>query len=258
MRKEIKNIAVIGSGNVASHLCKALHEAGIAISQLYSRNLASAQALSATLPNCNPVQSIGDISDVDLVLICVNDSEIQNVLQSLDKHNLRSAYTSGSVPLDALQSVHDLGVFYPLQTFTKGKVMTYSTLPFLIEARENDLAQDLFDLAWTVSNQVHFMSSAQRQKIHIAAVFANNFTNHLIYLSEQYLKEHDLTPELLQPLINETISKANTIGAFDAQTGPARRMDQAVIDTHLAQLNPDLKKIYSELTESIKKTYKHD
>jgi predicted short-subunit dehydrogenase-like oxidoreductase (DUF2520 family) len=159
------------------------------------------------------------------------------------------------MPMTVLERFPKHGVFYPLQTFTKTKPVDLSEVYFGIEASGKDVYEQLFQLAFTLSEKVQSMSSAQRKVIHIAAVFACNFTNHLFSISKQILEKEQLNFELLKPLVNETVEKAFLLGPDQAQTGPAIRGDEKIIQQHLQYLTdiPDLQNLYRLLSENIRK-----
>jgi predicted short-subunit dehydrogenase-like oxidoreductase (DUF2520 family) len=249
----IKSISIIGSGNVAHHLGKAF--AGhIQLNSVYSRNPISAKKLAEDL-NVLYVDEISDIIPSDLILICVNDDEIDNVLSQLPISQ-SVAYTSGSVDLLELSKRPNLGVLYPLQTFSINREVNLFEVPFFIEATNEVFAQELFDLAWLLSRKVVFANSHDRKNLHVAAVMVNNFVNHINFLAEDYLKINSLDFDYLKPLIKETAMKIQTTSPFAAQTGPAVRNDQKTIETHLNLLSEDTKEIYKLLSKSITKHHK--
>lgn len=251
----MNSIGIIGSGNVATQLAQDLKEVGCTINWIYSRNQETGKSLAVLIDST--FESHIPSSKVDLVLVCVKDDSVQAVLNELDS-SFAVAYTTGTKPLDTLVfEGQDLGVFYPLQTFSKDRKVAISNVPFLIEANNSTFAQSLFDLAWKLSSKVQFANSEQRKKIHLSAVMVNNFTNHLIYLAQNYLQEQGLDETVLEPLIQETVAKLNDLTPFDAQTGPARRHDEVTINEHLKMLSnhPDLANVYQLLSTSILKTY---
>jgi predicted short-subunit dehydrogenase-like oxidoreductase (DUF2520 family) len=251
---ELKSVCIIGAGNVAHHLGLGLSDAGIEIRGVYSKTFENASKLAQNLRS-EAFHSISDLPASDLFLLCVKDDVIASVLKRINEKQAL-AYTSGSVEISNFEKREQIGVFYPLQTFSKEQSLELFEVPFLIEANSLDFAQALFDLAWKLSRNVQFANSEQRKQIHIAAVFLNNFTNHIIYLAQNHLQKNNLDMELLKPLLKETISKVLKLNPLEAQTGPARRNDQHVIDSHLAQLDGRTKEIYRLLTESIQALYK--
>lgn len=253
MAESIQHIGIIGSGNVAWHLSRHLNDRGLNIEWIFSRNEQSGKELAAEIGTSYfdtfPEQT------VDLVLICVNDDSIQTVLDQIPS-SVPVAYTSGTKPLEDLRFAGErIGVFYPLQTFSKEREINLFEVPFFIEARNTSFAQELFDLAWKLSRKVKLANSVQRAELHLAAVIVNNFSNHLFYLAEQYLESKDLDWNDLRPLISETVAKLNDLDPYHAQTGPARRGDRETIQRQLDQLSSPLKELYAALTKSIEDTY---
>lgn len=244
-----KNIAIIGTGNVAYHLSTELYRKNLPIKTIVQRNTSKKEdwipAEIEVLPSVDQLSS-----EVDLVIICVTDQSIASVLIELPD-SFPAAYTSGSIRLSQLPSRKDLGVFYPLQTFTKYKEVDFTDLPFLIESENKSFENALLNLAQQVSSNVKLASSEERFYTHVAAVFVNNFTNHLYEIAFDFLKEKQLSFSLLRPLIQETAH--NVLDSFpkDVQTGPASRRDQAVMDKHLSVLSGYEKEIYSLMSKSI-------
>ncbi|MBF9251763.1 DUF2520 domain-containing protein [Pontibacter sp. 172403-2] len=254
-------IAFIGAGNVAWHLSQALAAAGHEITAVYSRSATSREALARLLPAAKPVASLAELAGMaaDIILIAVPDAVIATVAQQLQvPPGTLVAHTSGSQPLAILEDINGArtGVFYPLQTFSKAKAVDFKAVPLLIEARDEQALQKLEQLAQSISDQVQRVSSEARRQLHLAAVFACNFTNHLLGISRELLQEANLPPGLLQPLIHETIAKAALHPPFEVQTGPAVRHDENVIAGHLHLLaqHPRYSELYRQLTDSIQAT----
>lgn len=252
MSKVIQHIGIIGSGNVAWHLAHHLKTVGISIDWIYSRNQETGIALATSIHSTFEKEIPS--KEVDLVLICVTDDAIQLVLNQLND-SFQAAYTSGTKPLNELEFNGELGVFYPLQTFSREREIELKEVPFFIESTTSTFAQALFDLAWKISSNVQFASSEDRKKLHLAAVMVNNFSNHLVFLAKTYLDEKGLNWEHLKPLIVETAAKLANISPFEAQTGPARRGDEVTIEKQEAMLEGTTKIIYELITKSIQSTY---
>jgi len=250
-------VGIIGAGNVAWHLIQGFQQTSeVAVSWIYSRT----QVEQAYFPQVTILSSFEEIAKtpVDLILLCVNDDSIQLVLNNLPE-DCSVAYTSGTVSLENLHYTQEnCGVFYPLQTFTKGTPVDLKEVPFLIEASKESFQLKLTKIAHFLSSNVQEMNSSERKQLHIAAVFTNNFVNHLLYLAEQHLVQNKLNGELLNPLLKETVRKAIELGPLKAQSGPARRMDQKTIDTHLNNLNGLPKELYELISQSIQNTYPDD
>jgi predicted short-subunit dehydrogenase-like oxidoreductase (DUF2520 family) len=256
---EIKSVVFLGSGNVATHLSVALHLQGIQILQIYSRNHNHAETL-ARKTNSQAINDLSDIrQDADLYLISISDDNIQDIVNKMVTPNGIVAHTSGIVEMEVLEKFEHFGVFYPLQTLSKSRSVEIESVPFCIEGNHEKSWKSLFNLAKKISHSVQYMNSSERKQIHLAAVFVNNFTNHLYAKAEKLLEEKNINFEILLPLIQETAAKLNHLQPCDAQTGPARRKDLNTIKIHSDMLknNPELFEIYQLFSHQILKKY-HD
>lgn len=229
-------IAIIGSGNVAVHLYK---------------------ALSDNVPTLliNPHTLEGLPKDADIILIAVADKAIEEVAGKIKNKNSVIAHTSGSIPMDVLKNVgKNIGVFYPLQTFSKGREINYKEIPLFLEGNSSETIFKLKKLGSLFSDNIYEADSAKRKKLHLASVFACNFTNALASVSEKLLENTGYDFKVLQPLMKETIQKLETLSPGEAQTGPAVRKDEKVIEDHKKMLEdqPDLKLLYSIFSDYIK------
>ena len=252
MEKKIKRILIIGAGNVATHLATSL-SGHVDIVGIYSKNHLSSKVLSSKL-KCPHIESIAQFPPCDLLLVCVQDSSINELILSIPNH-FNIAYSSGSIDLPLDSKRENYGVFYPLQTFSKEREVDLSKVPFFIEATNKIFAKQLFDFALLLSSHVTYASSLERKNLHISAIFVSNFINHLAYLSQEHAENNHLNWEHLKPLIHETINKIVTIAPKISQTGPARRNDLEVINDHLQMLNGFPKDIYKVISDSILHTY---
>lgn len=241
---------IIGSGNVAQHLIQAFQKSeGIELVQVFSREK---EAVSPRVDSSKITNDWNSLSESDIYIIAVSDIAIAEVSSNLPFKNRFVVHTSGSVPLEELDSKNRRGVFYPLQTFTKNKEVDFSTLPICLESEFDDDYTILENLAEAIKSKHYLISSSQRKSLHVAAVFVNNFTNHLYQIGKEICGEHQLPFEILKPLIAETANKVQTLSPLDAQTGPAKRHDQNTIQAHLALLTDETQKeIYKLLTQSI-------
>ncbi|MFT7344841.1 MAG: putative short-subunit dehydrogenase-like oxidoreductase (DUF2520 family) [Lentimonas sp.] len=255
MAKEIKSISIIGSGNIAHHFAIALSQK-VKINGVFGRNEVETHKLAEKV-KANGTTDLSRLKPADLILICVNDDEINGVINQLDSEQV-VAYTAGAVELKSIDRKNNVGIFYPLQTFSKEREIDLWEVPFLIEATDNFLAHDLFDLAWKLSRKVEFANSTQRKHLHLAAVFVNNFSNHLASLAQNHLDKNELSFDLLKPLILETAKKLQSQKPQDAQTGPAIRNDKKTIASHLSLLDEETKMFYQILTDSIQKQANKD
>lgn len=247
-------VIIIGSGNVSQHLIAALHKTQnigneIELVQVFSRKK---EAIMSLLDSDKIVNDFDDLLEADLYIIAVSDDAIASVSDQLPFKNRLVVHTSGSVSLDSLNNNNRKGVFYPLQTFTKNKEVDFKNIPICLESENSTDFQLLEKVAKSISEKVFAINSEQRKALHVAAVFVNNFTNHLYHLGNEICKEHQVPFEILKPLILETAQKIITLSPEEAQTGPAVRQDGKTVETHQAfLLNKNQSNIYKTLTQSI-------
>jgi len=249
------SVAFIGSGNVATKLAVSLHEAGIRISEIFSKTLANANVL-ANKVGAIAVANIGDLSsDNDIIIISISDKALHSIdLIKLPQRAL-ICHTSGSVGMDILSFCENYGVFYPLQTLSKTAELDISEVPFCIEANDTTNAERLISLALLLSAKVSIVNSKQRAQMHLAAVFTCNFSNAMYSIAEDLMQQSGLDFDYLRPLIKETAAKAIAHSPSQIQTGPAVRNDRNIIDKHIKELdsNTDYKKLYSLISNIIYK-----
>lgn len=246
-------IVLIGSGNVAFHLAKAFTEAQIPISQIFGRNTTELQKISEqfSIPF-----STETLADADLYIISVSDSSIAEVSSLIKNENALVTHTSGSVSREALNGNYRKSVFYPLQTFSKSKNLDYSKIPFFIDAENENDEEILKNLASKISKNVMLANDEKRKYIHLTAVFACNFVNHLYARAKEISDSQGIPFDYFLPLIDETTQKIHELEPKLAQTGPAIRNDEKVLKLHESLLTDEEKlKIYKTLNESIKKMY---
>ena len=243
-------ITMIGAGNLATHLSRALQHAGHEIIQVFSRTEKSATHLANQL-DCPFTTDLNNIIKSELAIIAVKDDTIKEVEKNI---NFPKVHTSGTKDLDCL-TINKVGVFYPLQTFSKTSNIDFESVPICIESNDTSFYEFLNELANSITNKVYMLDSKQRRQLHIAAVIACNFSNLMYRFSEDICKEHSIPFEILQPLILETANKIQSLPPSKAQTGPAQRGDELTIEKHIAALesNSDLQAIYKTLSNSIKK-----
>lgn len=251
--KDIKTITFIGAGNVATHLAKAFFFEDFEIEQVYSNNIDNALALADEVNSIAIDNVINLNSNSDLYIVAIKDDAIENVLQQIIDKNIFIVHTSGSIPITVFEQTgfNNYGIFYPLQTFSKLKAINLLDVPFCIEANEQE--DILVELANKLSNSVHRVDSEQRKKLHLAAVFACNFTNHMYAIAEDLCLKNNVNFNILKPLIRETAEKITLNHAKDVQTGPAKRKDEKIIENHIEQLSDSksYQDIYKLITESI-------
>lgn len=250
------DIVIIGAGNVATHLAQALHHAGFRISQVWSRHAASA-AFIAEKVGAKVVQSLSDIQPVaTLYLFTVKDDAYEDILAQLPLLNGAAVHTSGTLSIEILKPYFkEYGVWYPLQTFSKEKPIDIATIPFVIHASSEAFQQRLISMTQKLNADFQLLNDFQRKQLHISAVIANNFANHLWKLAFDFSEKNGIPSEIFQSLLKESLSKAIAIGPKKAQTGPAVRGDVALVQQHIDALNAanetHLATIYKQLSESI-------
>jgi predicted short-subunit dehydrogenase-like oxidoreductase (DUF2520 family) len=247
-------IVLLGFGNVSFHLINALNEVHKnTVIQIYNRHNIS---LNSELNHIPFTTDVSKIKDADLYIIAIPDDSITAFSEILPLKNKLVVHTSGSVSMDALSEKNRKGVFYPLQTFSKNRAVNFKNIPICIEATEATDLNLLINLGKTLSEKVVEINSEERSKLHLAAVFVNNFVNHLYAIGDDILSKNKLSFDLLQPLIEETASKIITLSPSKVQTGPASRGDQKTIEKHLHLLKEGPNWVlYEQLTKSITKKY---
>lgn len=251
-------VAILGAGNVATHLSKALINAGHPVVQVWSRNHKNAIDLALHI-GANSIVNIVDIAeDIDLVVIAVNDDAISIVNAQIPSKNGRIViHTAGSTGLEILNNHPKYGVLYPLQTFSKTIDLDFSKIPLCIEGSDLHTQNTLLNLASLLSNSTQIVNSASRIKLHISAVFACNFTNHFYAIAQELMANSALDFELMKPLIAESAKKINNYSPKGIQTGPAKRHDTLTMERHLKILEtkPELYDLYRLISQSIVKMY---
>ncbi|OBW39797.1 NADP oxidoreductase coenzyme F420-dependent [Chryseobacterium sp. MOF25P] len=243
---------IIGSGNVAYHLAKAFVQNGISITQIFGRNEKELQKISSEL---NISYSTENLEDADLYIICVSDNSIENVSKIISKKDCLVAHTSGSLPKEVLTGEYRRSSFYPLQTFSKTKDLDYTKIPFFIETENEKDQKILTDLTSKISENVMESTHEKRKYIHLTAVFACNFVNHLFARAKEISDAQEIPFDYFLPLINETVQKISEIEPKSAQTGPAVRNDQRVLELHEQLLKDESLEIYKTMNQSIKTMY---
>lgn len=246
-------IVLLGAGNVASHLTTTfLNTKKVDLVQVYNRSIKNIEHLAAqTAITCN----LSQLKEADIYIIAIPDNHITELAAKLHINNKLVVHTSGSVAMRELKRNTNIGVFYPLQSFSKDKKVDFSTLPICIESNDKSSLLLLEKLANLITDKVYHINSEQRKSLHLAAVFVNNFVNHLNQIGSEICKTNNVPFEILQPLIQETAKKITHISPLEAQTGPAKRNDTKTINKHLAMLPLDQREIYKLLTKNIYHTH---
>lgn len=247
-------VSIIGAGNVAQHLITTfqdLEKVGteVELVQVFSRKR---ESLAHLLPFEQITTNFNDLQEADVYLIAVSDDAIEGVSEQLPFKNRLVVHTSGSMPFSIINDNNRKGVFYPLQSFTKGKAVDFKNIPICLEAENPTDYQVLDKVAKTISDKVYAINSDQRKALHVAAVFVNNFTNHLFAIGNDICQKNQIPFDILKPLMEETVQKLQTLSPNEAQTGPAIRHDEKTLAAHKAFLdNENQLKIYKTLTQSI-------
>ncbi len=253
-------IYLVGAGNVATHLGTAFYKNGIIIKNVWSKNIENASTLSKKI-NSKFSNKLTDIcNEKAIFLICVPDNAIQEIAKTISNKNSVIIHTSGSTNISVLNcNSTNYGVLYPLQTFSKTDTnINFKEIPIFIESSNNKVNELLINLCITIGSKSIYSNSEQRLKIHISAVFANNFVNHMMAIAYELSIKNNIDFELLKPLISKTFEKLKIANPKELQTGPAIRNDSETIKKHLISLsnNPDFAKIYSFVSKSIFKMHK--
>ena len=259
MQKSINRIAIAGSGNIAWHLAKGLKLQGYQITGIWSRNYSNALELAGTCGSVACKDVTGLQENADMIIISVADKAIEEVARNIWKSDIVVVHTAGSVSINILKnSFENCGVFYPLQTFTKGIPVDLREVPFFLESSSFEILQSIRQVALAISNKVYEADSHQRMLLHVAAVFACNYSNLMYVLGNEILKNSNLPQEVLHALIIETARKAVTNDPLNMQTGPARRNDIITIEKHIETLAtlPEYAELYKRLANMISKMYK--
>ena len=245
-------VVIIGSGNAATVLGKKIATAGHEILQVISRSIKHAELLADQLDST----ALDNLKDIDLVadiyLICVGDNSIKGVANEISGLNGIMAHTAGGVSKNVLKSANAFGVLYPIQSLRK-EMKHIPEIPVLVDGSSDEVSKVLFDFASTWASSVSLATDEERLKLHVAAVLASNFTNHLYALTEDFCKQEGVEFRNLLPLIKETATRLNLSTAAGLQTGPASRNDTLTINKHLEILAayPELKSLYKTLSGSI-------
>ncbi len=249
----IMKIFIIGTGNLAHSLVPAVLEAGHQVVGVYTRNVEHRDEFARKFGVPGKNVSAEKTTGADICIICTADKGIMPSAGLLNPGET-VIHTSGSTDISCLaQKFQNCGVIYPTQTFSKSVRADFSQLPLMTEASNEDTLRKINVLANSISNHVRPMTSAQRKCLHLSAVFACNFTNHMIAASQVLMHDFGVDKNLLQPLVSETVRKALTADPILSQSGPAVRRDQEILNFHLSMLEdyPELKKIYSFVSQNI-------
>ena len=244
---------LLGSGNLAVHLSRALGAAkDISLVQRFARGDNNSELFDPGIPKTG---NIKDLLDADIYLIAIKDDEIAQFSEKLSAYSGLVVHTSGSIGMMELCNGPRKGVCYPVQTFSAGRALDFGKIPLAIEAAEEKDLLLLKEFAAKISNRVYEISSEQRKMLHLAAVYANNFSNHMFTQADKICAQNNIPFDMLGPLMEETVNKLGVMSPREAQTGPARRKDREVISRQMALLEPEMQNLYKTLSESIMGQY---
>lgn len=249
-------VAFIGAGNLATNLAKALYRNGFRIVQVYSRTEESARTLAQAVEAEYTTELSEVTSDARLHIVSLKDDAFVELLPEIvaGKGNALLVHTAGSIPMNIWEGkAVRYGVFYPMQTFNKQRMADFHEIPFFIESSSPEDTELLKAIASVLSERVYEANSEQRKSLHLAAVFACNFTNHMYVLAAGLLEKYNLPFDVMLPLIDETARKVHELEPIQAQTGPAIRYDENVIDKHLDMLadEPQAQELYRLISRNI-------
>ena len=241
------SVVILGSGNVALQLIRAFLKIDtINLKQVYTRNQEDINTLKDSI---NTTNDISLLKQADVTIIAVSDDAISSISSHIK--NSFVVHTSGSVDMKSLNNIGRKGVFYPLQSFSKKKKVDFKNIPICLESETNEDLQKLEELVSLLQSKSYLLSSHQRKKIHVAAVFANNFSNHMYTIANEICEKYNIPFDILHPLIEETSNKIKNLTPEKAQTGPAKRNDTETIENHLNLLSEKQQEIYLKITQSI-------
>lgn len=252
-------VIFIGAGNVATHLAQSLDKTHDVV-QVYSRHIQNASMLASLLKQAEAIDDLSEIyPDADMYVISVKDDVISKIVENVKFSSGLWIHTSGSVSIDVLSAKFErCGVFYPLQTFSRNVAVNMAEVPFFIEGVDENTENLLVDLAKGISENVYKADSLQRRNLHVAAVFGCNFVNYMWTQADEILQKSGYNFEILLPLIRATLDKAALVSPREGQTGPARRGDFKIMQSHEQMLSNEDAKLYRILSQSIMKKYNID
>ena len=256
---ETKHIVLIGAGNVSTHLSRHLHSAGHGIKAIYSRNIESANLLAKEFDAIGTDDPEEVPQKADFFIVCLPDQVISEVAMRFQDHQGIWLHTAGACSIGVFEDLQDhYGVMYPLQTLSRKRPVNLEEAPFLIEGSSQKITALILHLASSITRNVFEMDSASRLVLHLAAVFANNFSNHMVHLAQQILEEQDIDVKLLNPILKETFNKMVEMGAAESQTGPAMRGDVETMQKHVQILkeHPEWENLYTFISRDIGGSWK--
>lgn len=251
--KEIINFAIVGSGHVATRLADAFISAGQIPKGILS-NSEQGKELAKSL-NLPLFKSPQEAKNIDLWILCIKDDALNEEYASQFPKDALVCHTAGSVPISILGRKNKTGVFYPLQTLSKDKKIDFANIPICLEGQNDEDIEVLKKLASSISSDIRILNSDQRMSAHLAAVFVSNFVNYCYHIGFDLLDSQGVDFNILAPLIEETANKIKYLSPQNAQTGPAKRGDQNIMEKHIELLKswPEYQNIYKILSHAIER-----
>jgi predicted short-subunit dehydrogenase-like oxidoreductase (DUF2520 family) len=253
LTSEIRKIVILGAGRLAVNLSVDILKKGYEIVEVYNRTESRGKRLAGKAEAKYIKKPERITTDADLYIMAVSDAAIPALLKRIRAGNGLVIHTSGSVDMDVFKGTFkNYGVIYPPQTFSR-KLLAFKDVPLCIEANSEKNLALVQSFASSLSDHIYRINSGQRKILHLAAVFANNFTNFMLSVSEELLEETGIDPGILEPIIQQTAENYYSGGVFKKQTGPAIRGDKETLREHLDLLSthPDYQHVYDLITRSI-------
>lgn len=253
-------VIFIGAGNLATRLALEMQRVGMNVVQVFSRTAPAARQLAGRLGCEWTIKPDELFPDADLYIFALKDTALEAVIDRVKPNKGLWVHTAGSMPMTVFEGkAGRYGVLYPLQTFSREREVDFRKIPFFLETATEADARYLEEVAGRLSDDVRFLSSDKRRSLHLAAVFACNFANHMYALAAKILQEEGIPADVLCALIDETAAKIHQMTPVRAQTGPAVRYDENVMDKHMAMLaDPDMQSLYRQISRSIYKEMQHE
>lgn len=249
-------IVLVGAGNLATHLGRALKSGGCKVVQVFSRTETAAQTLADDL-GCPFTTQIEEVTqEADVYILSLKDSALQEVIERLCPRHAEALFvhTAGSIPMNIFEGkATRYGVLYPMQTFSKAHHVEFEAIPCFVEGVNPETERDVVRLAQTVTSSVHIMDSEHRRYLHLSAVFACNFVNHCYEMASELTSKASVDFDILLPLIDETARKVHFLHPRQAQTGPAVRYDENVMQAQQQLLSDEeeMQAIYTLISKRI-------
>lgn len=255
---DVKEVVLVGTGNVSWHLAKSLTKAGVHVTEIIGRNAEKAKEIADTI-NTGFTTDFASAQNIDGVyLLAVNDASITEVAKQIYKPRRILVHCAGGVNINnIIFDNNKAGVFYPILSFNKNIEIDISSAVICVDSNDSELTNALFQLGKKLSEHVYKVDDKQRLILNLAAVWANNFTNHMYVIAEEILQKHKMSLEMIMPLIEMSVQKIKRNSPFNTQTGPAKRGEEVVLQKHLELLKeePEYASIYKLLSHSIKNKY---